>query len=743
MFNMSNFELMALVLTIGLMIVFAHGSSMAATTVPMLGASLNHPLDGSWPWKTWDRGGKEEVDTYFAELRALNFNAVRKLIGQDVQPSKLLEFIDLADAHGLRVLFWIDFRMPSTYGVTNKDDDPGLYHMILDEGKQFADNIIGYLARKRTATSTIIGWTIGNGENLWAQANCEFVRDIIPYVRSIDPYHPIGSESYNGLAGCFGGQILGLHSTDGNPEVVQRSFYDEIDYLALSAYDLSDGVSRAPFSMRSLLQQVEAQNPLNKPVLIEEYGIRLDNDPRATFVTYLFNTTVPRHGEGVHAVFIWDAHQKWNNTTLRPDGSNNWGLFWEASDRRHVFGSAKDYTKVLGLRNKLAPWACYTFDESFDTGTVHNAASQKHSLSLLGDTQRVKGKVGLALELSGEEGSYAITAADPSMSSSYLYFEAWINPTGSTGISGIVSRWGVFATAILNRGFQTGRLQCWANTGSGWEIKGISTSSIPLNKWTHVAVSYDGIAWRYYINGVLDVLVEDPGALVCDVNAPLFVGTCGSGEVPRYVFKGVIDEVMLSAIPPALIRFACNEGKGSMLFDDSANGLNASLHGGYGYSKQIIEDGYSVGFDGIDTYAIVPGSSMYRPNEITVDLFIQANEPLTKTPQLIVSQGEIQHGSGWGLYLKQGKLFFEVNVGGSTETVSTDFKGTDWCHIHASYDGKVIRLAVNGHEMFLTQENGSILYKNNLPVVLGSNADGTANFFNGHLDEIEIYSVGW
>lgn len=288
-----------------------------------------------------------------------------------------------------------------------------------------------------------------------------------------------------------------------------------------------------------------------------------------------------------------------------------------------------------------------------------------------------------------------------------------------------------------------GKLQCWANTGSGWEIKGVSNSSIPLNKWTHIAVSYDGFAWRYYINGVLDVLIEDPGALVSDDDVPLFVGTCGSGEAPRYVFSGLIDEVVLGAIPPALVRFSCNEGKGSILFDESGNGLHGSLYGGFGYSKQIIEDGYSIGFNGTDAYATIPGSSIYHLNEFTVDLFMQANEPLTKTPQYIVGQGDIQQGSGWGLYLKEGKLSLEVNTESGKGTVSADFGDTAWSHIHASYDGNIVRLVINGEETSVQGGNGSILYKDKVFVVIGSNASGTADFFSGHLDEIEIYSVGW
>ena len=62
---------------------------------------------------------------------------------------------------------------------------------------------------------------------------------------------------------------------------------------------------------------------------------------------------------------------------------------------------------------------------------------------------------------------------------------------------------------------------------------------IPINTWTHLAVTYDGAIMRFYVNGVQRVTKSQSGGIESNSN-PLRIG----GNVPYgQYFQGRIDEV--------------------------------------------------------------------------------------------------------------------------------------------------------------------------------------------------------
>ncbi|HPB30326.1 MAG TPA: choice-of-anchor Q domain-containing protein, partial [Candidatus Sumerlaeota bacterium] len=70
-----------------------------------------------------------------------------------------------------------------------------------------------------------------------------------------------------------------------------------------------------------------------------------------------------------------------------------------------------------------------------------------------------------------------------------------------------------------------------------------STKSVPMGKWTHVAVSYDGQDKRFFINGEPDSTVSCPGSIYGSVDS-IYIGRQGT-ECNCNFFDGFMDEVRI------------------------------------------------------------------------------------------------------------------------------------------------------------------------------------------------------
>ena len=64
---------------------------------------------------------------------------------------------------------------------------------------------------------------------------------------------------------------------------------------------------------------------------------------------------------------------------------------------------------------------------------------------------------------------------------------------------------------------------------------------MPLNAWTHVALTYDGTTMQLYVNGVLAASQARTGSIQASSN-PLWIG--GNSPYGEY-FQGLIDEIRI------------------------------------------------------------------------------------------------------------------------------------------------------------------------------------------------------
>ena len=186
-----------------------------------------------------------------------------------------------------------------------------------------------------------------------------------------------------------------------------------------------------------------------------------------------------------------------------------------------------------------------------------------------------------------------------------ITFEAWVFHVSSGTWDEISSK------AYVNSFGITGDDRLWFHLGDGtvggwFSPSGVgSTSTIPTNKWTHVAATWDGTTAKLYINGVLDNTAAHTGTVGSN-DSLRGIGGYGSGG--SNLFSGKIDELRIydsvlsqSAIAADMV---------------STSATSANLIGYYNFdtiSGNILRDKSTSNFNGtvingptlVESYAMV------------------------------------------------------------------------------------------------------------------------------------------
>jgi hypothetical protein len=204
-----------------------------------------------------------------------------------------------------------------------------------------------------------------------------------------------------------------------------------------------------------------------------------------------------------------------------------------------------------------------------------------------------------SLNLNGA-GQYVSAAADPNLTPSQFTLEAWVK-VSATGLNTILSRGdggnGAVTDYILqlsNDGGSVGN-QVSLFAGGAWDA---SSSSIPLNTWTHVAVTYDGSNKVFYVNGVFDRSAPRTNSIYSTPGSPLYIGRQGSVCDCNF-FNGSIAEVRIwntlrttnqivadmnssfwGRQPGLVAYYHFNEGAGASATDITGNGHTGTLNAG-------------------------------------------------------------------------------------------------------------------------------------------------------------------
>jgi len=207
----------------------------------------------------------------------------------------------------------------------------------------------------------------------------------------------------------------------------------------------------------------------------------------------------------------------------------------------------------------------------FSVCFTSSALSQGHAIKFRGNAaDQVQAKDSPSLDISGKE----------------FTMESWVYPMGTGAYIIIVNKENSYECALHDG------VLMFAIAAPAWKWWG--TGNVPLNKWSHIAVTYDGKETTGWINGKKAHTAKENSGNINPTNEPFNIGWRPFDT--HYPFNGIIDEVRISktvrytkdfevpkmAFTPdadTAALYHLDEGKGKKTKDDSGNKNEAELIG--------------------------------------------------------------------------------------------------------------------------------------------------------------------
>ena len=189
-----------------------------------------------------------------------------------------------------------------------------------------------------------------------------------------------------------------------------------------------------------------------------------------------------------------------------------------------------------------------------------------------------------------------------------------------------------------------------------------------------------------------------------------------------------------------------NEGSGTIALDASGHGGAGTLYGPTRTGSGGC--GGALVFNGENAYVSIPPSTLNHPTkEITVSTWFYVD---SLEPQTLVSSYE---DGGYQLGFDDGNdLYWTVSlVGTGDASVAVLHEGItprQWHYVTGTYDGRTLKLYLDGVLRNQINASGTINYAYNNYVILGADAGTNSapdtpcpHYLQGGLDEVRIYDV--
>lgn len=271
-----------------------------------------------------------------------------------------------------------------------------------------------------------------------------------------------------------------------------------------------------------------------------------------------------------------------------------------------------------------------------------------------------------------------------------------------------------------------------------------------LNAWYHIVLVRNATTTKIYVNGTLTHTgTPSSNGSSAYPNPQLVIGTMRSKD--DQFFSGKIDDIQIynceltaaqidslynlpntsNCTPVANYTF---DGDAN---DHSGNGYNATNYGATLTTDRFGTPNSAYEFNGISDY--MDTQSTFDFQERTVSMWAMAYDTSSIRRILDQNANSLNYGAFTAAYIN-GDLLGNAGGEGGNQILSTPILN-QWYHIVLARNATTTKIYVNGTltHTGIPTSNGSADYPNP-QLVIGTNRRKIEQFFNGKIDDIQIYN---
>ncbi|MGI9333572.1 MAG: LamG-like jellyroll fold domain-containing protein, partial [Gammaproteobacteria bacterium] len=194
-------------------------------------------------------------------------------------------------------------------------------------------------------------------------------------------------------------------------------------------------------------------------------------------------------------------------------------------------------------------------------------------------------------------------------------------------------------------------------------------------------------------------------------------------------------------------RLSFNEGVGSTALDTSANANNGELDGTTWSTDTPDASDYSLQFDGIDDEVALGGLDV-ASTAATFSAWVNFRDFKTMDGRIVSKANGVSEQDHWWMLSTiatagEHRLRFRLKTGTGTTTLIAS-RGAlsldSWRHVAATYDGRRMRLYLDGAQVGETEKSGTIASGVNVQVSIGNQPGGAGTrAIAAKIDDVRIY----
>jgi hypothetical protein len=156
----------------------------------------------------------------------------------------------------------------------------------------------------------------------------------------------------------------------------------------------------------------------------------------------------------------------------------------------------------------------------------------------------------------------------------------------------------------------------------------------------------------------------------------------------------------------------------------------------------------SLRFDGVDDHVYIGTDTVFNIRDsITLEAWVKCDSLQTNNFARIIDKLDYANKRGFNIRLDYGSVLFQCMVSdGSGNNLRSTKKIQDnkWHHIAGTYDGRIMRLNIDGKQEKFGDVVGtfSINANSQQPLAIAKSYDSaTSNPFKGYIDEVRIWNI--